>query len=419
MPTFPLATLACTVDDTGISAPAVEDVLTSLQTSYANIFGQDTYLGSDSQDGQWLGILTQIINDGNQADIAVFNDYSPTTAFGSGLSSVVKINGLQRDVATNSTCPITLVGQSGVVVDSGVVGDNLNLGTTWALPGGLIIPPGGQITATATCQQQGAVNAGPNSLTVILTPVLGWQTATNGLSTATPGAPVETDAALRQRQSISTSLPAQTPLESVVAQVENVSGVQRVRPYQNDQTTTVVIDSFANTLSGHSIALVVQGGSAVAVATAIALKKTPGTTTQGTTTETIFDSNGVPNIINFYVVTLVQIDVVINITPLANFVITTTALIQAAIVQFLNSLNIGEADYLNRLYGPAQLYGDAATTATGFTQTQLDALSNTYTIPVGGITQARGAAPQLVQDLPMAFYEAAEGIVANITVNVL
>jgi hypothetical protein len=97
MATFPLATLACTIDENGISAPSYADVLASLQASFQSIYGSDIYIEPDSQDGQWLAVLAQIINDGNQADVTSYNGYSPSYAQGAALSSQVKINGLRRD----------------------------------------------------------------------------------------------------------------------------------------------------------------------------------------------------------------------------------------------------------------------------------------------------------------------------------
>src|SRR5688572_6254967 len=100
---MPLATLAATIAADGISAPTYEQILASLQESMRTVFGPDIYIEADSQDGQFLAILAQMIHDGNQADIATFNAFSPTYAQGIGLSSVVKINGIRRRASSFST----------------------------------------------------------------------------------------------------------------------------------------------------------------------------------------------------------------------------------------------------------------------------------------------------------------------------
>ena len=62
-------------------------------------YGSDAVLTPDSQDGQLLAVFAQAIYDNGQALIAIYNSFSPATAQGAGLSSLVKINGLARDVA--------------------------------------------------------------------------------------------------------------------------------------------------------------------------------------------------------------------------------------------------------------------------------------------------------------------------------
>ena len=107
-----LQTLSAVVSSTGITAPALNDILDTLISNFQSIYGVDVYLGPDTQDGQWLGILAQAIYDSNQTAVAVYNQFSPQYAIGAGLSSVVKINGLLREVSTNSTAVVLIVGQA-------------------------------------------------------------------------------------------------------------------------------------------------------------------------------------------------------------------------------------------------------------------------------------------------------------------
>lgn len=383
MATYPLATLACTISPTGISAPSYSDILASLQASFQSIYGSDIYIAPDSKDGQLLALLAQIINDGNQADIATYNAYSPAYAQGAGLSSVVKINGLRRESSSNSTAVVTIIGQAGTPINNGLIGDDQNLGTQWALPASVIIPNSGQIQVTATSTTAGNVAAASGTLTVILTPTRGWQSVTNG-SGATPGNPVEQDATLRQRQSVSTSLPAQTPLQAIIANVANVPGIGRYAIYENPTGST---DS--NGVPAHSIAVVAEGGNIQTIAQTIEAKKSPGTGTYGTTSETVTDPAGVPITINFFELTEIGIFVQATLVPLTGYVTTTKTTISNAILTYLSDLAIGQDSLLGKLFGPANLYGDAATSSSGLTQAQLDALSNTYNLPIANLYQGR------------------------------
>lgn len=382
MATFPLATLACTIDANGISAPSFSDALSSLTASFQSIYGSDIVVTPDSQDGQWLAVLAQIINDGNQADVTTYNGYSPAFAQGAALSSQVKINGLRRDASSNSTAVVTLVGQVGTPINNGVVQDtNQNL---WNLPASVVIPVSGTIDVTATAQQPGAITAIAGAINAINTPTRGWQSVTNA-APATPGDPVETDAALRQRQSISTSLPAQTPLQAIIANVAETPGIGRNKIYENQGS-----NPDANGLPGHSIAVVAEGGDITTIAQTIEAKKSPGTDTFGTTSVTVNDPAGVPITISFFELTEVGIMVQAKIIPLTGFVSTTFTLMTNALVAYLTGFDIGQDSLLGKLFGPANLSGDAATSSSGLTQQQLDALSNTYNLPIANLYQGRG-----------------------------
>jgi uncharacterized phage protein gp47/JayE len=382
MATYPLATLACTIDSTGISAPSYADILASLQASFQSIYGSDIYIEPDSQDGQWLAVLAQMINDGNQADVTVYNGYSPSYAQGVALSSQVKINGLRRDSSSNSTAVVTLVGQAGTPINNGVVqDDNKNL---WNLPESVNIPLSGTIDVTATAQQPGAITAIAGAINTINTPTRGWQSVTNA-NAATPGDPVETDAALRKRQSTSTSLAALTPLQAIKAAVGNVAGVGRYEVYENPTGAT---DS--NGIPAHSIAAVAEGGDVTTIAETIEEKKSPGTGTYGTTSVGVTDPAGVPITINFFEMTEVPIVVQVTVVPLTGYVSTTKTLISEAVVAYLSGFAIGQDSYLGKLFGPANLSGDAATSSSGQTQAALDVLSNTYNLPIQNIYQGRG-----------------------------
>jgi hypothetical protein len=380
-----LTTLAATVSSTGISAPTMDQILASLQSSFQSIYGSDVYLGPDSQDGQWLGIIAQAIHDCNDTAIFVYNQFSPATAIGAGLSSVVKINGLQRESSSNSSVIVTLVGQAGTPIDNALIGDNLNLGTQWSIPNGTVIPNSGTIEVTATSTTSGNVTLPNNSLTIILTPIPGWQTVTNGSNTVSVGTAVEIDATLRQRQSGSVSLPAQTVLAGIQGGLENLAGITAVAMYKNDTGSTD-----ANGTPPHSITAVVAGGSATQIAQTIALYKSPGVSTYGTTTEIVYDSIGVPSTINFFVLAYVPVAVLVNLNPLTGYTSNAASNIQAAIAYAVNELAIGENSYCGRLWGPANLDGDAATTATGSLQSALDLISDTYSLVVPyAVAQAR------------------------------
>ena len=342
-----MANLSVNLTSAGPLAPSYSDILSSLQTSFLNIFGSDAYIAPDSQDGQLLALFAAAINDSNAATIQAYNSFSPAFAQGTNLSTMVKINGIKRLSASNSSAPVLITGVAGTIINNGACLDVS--GNIWNLPTNVIIPVGGSITVLATAAKTGSIVAPSGSINQIHSPTLGWQSVIS-TADATLGSPVETDAALRLRQSISTSYPAVAVVNSIAAAVANVPGVLQSVIYENPTNTT---DS--NGLPAHSISCVVSGGDPIAVATAIAQKKTPGTGTYGTTTE-IINVGGTNLTINFYEATNVSLTATIHITPKAGYNSLIGTAIQNSLVAFIGQQRIGQtiefAEVLAACVGP-------------------------------------------------------------------
>lgn len=336
-----------TIDETGIHAPSYDDVLTYVQTLYRGIYGSDIYIEADSQDGQFLAIVAQALHDNNSQAVAVYNAFSPSTAQGLGLSRVVKINGISRKVATNSTVDVLLGGNAGTVITDGVVKDDD--GNSWDLPSTVTIPAAGQITVTATAQTAGDIRAAVGTVNSISTATRGWHSVTN-LVEAEAGDAVETDSTLRQRQKKSTALPSQTLNDGLEGAIASISGVTFVKVYENDTNST---DD--NGIPAHSICAVVDGGDVDDIALVIANKKTPGTGTYGDTTVDVSPADAVPVKIKLQRPEDVPISVVIELTALDGYTTVIQEQIQTAIAEYINSISIGGDIYYRKLYVPAQL----------------------------------------------------------------
>lgn len=346
---------ACWIDVTGIHSYDFQTLLTYLQNQVQGIFGSDVYLGNDSQDGQMLGIFAQAIYDTNAMAIGVYNSYSPSTAQGIGLSSVVKINGIARLIPTSSTCDVLITGVAGTDVTGGIVTDINN--NQWVILATTIIPASGQITVTVFCNTPGQVSALPNTLTGIATPTRGWQLVTNPTA-ASEGSLLETDSVLRQRQAVSTMLPSVSALDGIIGAVATITGVTRYAVYEND---TAVTDS--NGIPSHSISFVVEGGDSQAIANAIAEKKTPGAgtwggvlgTDPGFTSETVIDAYGIPHTIRFFRPVVIPVTVVINITALPGYTSSIGQQIVNSVISYINAIPIGSSVYLTKVSAAANL----------------------------------------------------------------
>ncbi|HCA6603662.1 TPA: baseplate J/gp47 family protein [Enterobacter roggenkampii] len=339
--------LSATVTAEGISAPDYQTILDTLTSYFQQIYGSDAYLEPDSKDGQMVALVALAIHDANNTAISVYNCFSPATGYGAALTSNVKINGIARRGATNSTVDLVLTGTAGTTITNGTVKDTNNV--IWRLPASVTIGVGGIVTVTATCSNSGSVAALAGTITTINTPTRGWASVTNPAA-ATVGAPAETDAELRIRQGQSVALPSLTPFEGVDGSIANVAGVTRHKLYENDTGAT---DS--NGLPPHSISAIVDGGDVTEIAQTIRGNKGQGTATYGTTSVTVPDTYGNPHVISFSRSTDVPIYGHITLKAFTGYTSQIGVQIQQAVADYINGLTIGDDVLLSRIYSPANL----------------------------------------------------------------
>ncbi|WP_407084663.1 baseplate J/gp47 family protein [Pluralibacter gergoviae] len=339
--------LSATVTAEGITAPDYQTVLSTITGYFRQIYGNDAYLEPDSKDGQLVALVALAIHDANNTAIAVYRSFSPTTAMSDALTSNVKINGITRRAATNSTVDLVLTGTPGTTVTNGTVRD-VN-GVTWDLPARVVIGTAGTVVATATCSSTGAVAAMPGTVTQINTPTRGWVSVANPLAAAV-GTAAETDAELRTRQRQSVALPSLTPFDAVDGAIANVDGVTRHKLYENDTEETD-----ANGLPAHSISAIVEGGDAETIAKTIRGVKGQGVSTFGTTAIVVADKYGNPYTIRFSRPVDVPIYVAITIRVFTGYTSEIGAQMRREIADYINSLAIGANVLLSRVYSPANL----------------------------------------------------------------
>ena len=346
------------IDSTGYHFADFPTFQQAVYASYQNIYGLDTVIDPATMDGQFLTILAQAFYDVAALGASVYNSFSPVTAQGVGLARLVKINGITKEVATNSTAILTVVGSAGTVINNGIAIDSLQ--QQWILPASVTIPGGGTINVTATALEAGAVLAEPNTINTIFTPTLGWQTVNNA-SSAVAGNPVEQDGQLRVRQQNSVGLPALTVLDATYAALSNLSGVTQVAAYENDTDSTD-----GNGLTPHSVCFIVDGGADLqSIANVMGLYKTPGTKTfasgPNAQTETYTDPKGLPVTINFISPAVTAtINVELSVTPGVGWSSDFVADIQQAISDAVQAVPIGKTVVLTELYLPAYLAGTDA-----------------------------------------------------------
>jgi uncharacterized phage protein gp47/JayE len=384
----------------GLVIPTYIDIRDDLIEQFKGIYGQDCYLETDSADYQWICIVALRIYDALQSVQLAYNNRAPGTAIGSGLDQIVKMNGIARKAATYSTCEVVLTGTIGTIITNGVVSDSS--GYKWDLPASVTListgsPATGQATVTATCQTVGAISALIGDITIITTPTAGW-TAVENLVAASIGTAVETDAALRTRQSLSVLRPSTDLVGGTIAGIASIETVTRYNVVEN---ATNADDIHGN--PPHSITCVVEGGTNAEVAEEIWLNRGIGVYTNGDVEYDYIDPiTFITTTIRFYRPVYVPIYVTATVYPLTGYTTATENAIQIALSNYLNALQIGEDVTVSALYAAAM----AATS---------DLYKPTFSITE--LTIGKVVSPQDAVDIVLDFNETAYGEIENITIN--
>ncbi|MBE1304577.1 hypothetical protein G4W71_11145 [Clostridium botulinum] len=389
-----MAYFAPFIDKTGFHMPTYIDIRDRLIEENRLIYGQDIYLGEDSQDYQWISTVAEKIYDAFQINQAVYNNRAPNTAIGVGLDSIVKINGIKRKAKDYSKCPVIISGVKNTTIKNGIVTDKGNI--KWNLPPSITIPESGQIEVMAVCQIPGPIVANPGDITEIYNPTFGWNGVYNEVN-AELGVYVEEDPKLRKRQSQSTAQASSSILEGTRGAVAQVNKVKRSRVYEND---TNQIDELG--LPAHSITAVVEGGKDEEIAEAIRIHKGIGCYTNGDVSIKIKGIEGPP--IRFFRPTYIDIEVTINIKPLSGYTTETTESIKKNLQTYLNSMEIGSNLSLSSLWGAA-----------------LQAMPNLMDpmFSITGITASREGQEQKAEDIELKFNEVCRGNINLIKANVI
>lgn len=395
-----MAYFAPYIDASGLHIPGYTDIVDDLVSEAKRIFGDDIYLENDSMDYEYISVIALKMYDTLLSVMYAYNSRSPATAVGSGLDTVVKINGLKRKSASYSTCVVTITGTPQTVIKAGEVQDIA--GNNWKLPENITIPASGELDTTAVCTTIGAITALIGDINKIATPQLGWMSVTNKVK-AVEGQPVETDAELRERQAVSTALPSQTLLEGTIAGIIAVKGVTRQRIYENDTNDNSITGNNPYGLPAHSITAVVEGGTDENVAEQIYLRKGIGCYTNGTTKVEVINKYDITTPIRFYRPTYIPIYVTVNIKKYTGYTDNIPNIIKNNIIDYLNSLNIGDDLSVSLLWN-ATLTANPVLTSPIFSVLNLIAGKNSV--------------EQNTTDIEINFNEVVQGNIENIIVNV-
>jgi uncharacterized phage protein gp47/JayE len=252
------------------------------------------------------------------------------------------LNGLKNLITTTHPALVATVENGLLIVDKA----NYFQTSSFATSSNITIVKAKKVSILFS-QEFGFIEAPANSLAVIKTPILGWDSVTNILA-ATEGRLTETDEELRLRFNDTKFEKSSNILDALYSALTNLLGVENVAVYENDTNFTD-----GNGLPPHSVSAIVLGGDDDEIARTIWENKPYGIQTFGNTTVNIIDSQGFSRPINFKRPNPVFIYVDITLTADPSFPADGIELIKGYIIDYAKeNFTVGEDVVYSRLYTP-------------------------------------------------------------------
>ena len=322
------------VDGAGIHIESYADILndiingTSQVPGLIQIYGSDINTASNTPDGQLINIFALAKEDVLQLCVSVFDSFDPDQAVGTALDSVSQLCGIARKggsytetaVVLTTTSAVNLVGLDATASTPLTVADNngneFNLITSISFA-----------TATTPTLDFRATNVGfvqviPNTITNIVTTVLGVITANNPSSPYKVGADQETDAIFRLRRQNSVSIPAQGAFYGLYAGLLSIYGLSEAVVYENN--TNTAFD--AHGVPAHSIWVIVDGGAASDIGNMIYKYLNLGCGMKGSQSLLITQSDGSTLSVSYDTAVYQPLYVTMHLTSKGSLAISTSAI---------------------------------------------------------------------------------------------
>lgn len=318
------------IDSAGITIQTITEILNDIINGSANvpglkqIYGNDISVDSNSPDGQLINIFALAKEDVLNLIVQDYNSKDPDQATGVALDGLCQLCGIYRQGGTYTEVVVTVTTDRGLNlngVDTAVpftISDNI--GNQFQLIESATLITGAN-SLNFRAVDLGFVQILAHTLTTSVDKILGIISVDNATTPYQIGQDQETDAQLRLRRQASTALPAQGFLQSLIAGLNTITGLAEAKVYENNTGT---IDS--NSVPGHSIWVIVDGGSDEDVADMIYRYRNAGCGMKGTTTVLVDQVDGSTFDIYFDRATYENLYIQIYVTSLSSATIDEEAL---------------------------------------------------------------------------------------------
>lgn len=272
--------MADLLDANGLQTATYEELRTQLTTALTDFLGSDVSFDSNTPDGQLVNIEATAGVDIRGLIKSVFNSYNPDLAQGLALDNICQINGIQRQGGSFTLQEVQ------ITVDRNLTLQGLDLLINSIDGTGFIVADtsGNQfILANTTnltvgvnnlvfrAKDLGQITTTSNTISVPVSVVVGVVSVNNSTGATEIGKSAELDVDLRVRRKKSVSKNGNNSVNSIYANLINLSGVVQVFIQEN---TSDIIDIYD--IPSHSIWCIIEGGADLSIANTINTYKSTG-----------------------------------------------------------------------------------------------------------------------------------------------
>jgi len=260
---------------TGLTIKTIEDILGELSAQQRADLEVTLNTSPEEPIGQMNGIIAAQLRELWELAQVAYNGFNPDAVEGFLQEKLSAITGTVRNPATKGAVSLDCDLNIGTTLLAGtnfanVTGEPDN---RWTPVADFTAPGGGVQAVPFEAEFVGAVIANSGTITVISTPVVGWNSVTNPLD-AVEGLEIETNAALRQRREEELRATGQATLDAIRADVLSDDEVFQCTVFENTSDVTDV-----NGVPPHGVEVVVFDG-------------TPPTLTDDEIAQLIWDTKG-------------------------------------------------------------------------------------------------------------------------------
>lgn len=261
--------------ENGLELKDTSTILEQVQNVFLTAFPNLNTDPSTPQ-GQIITAITEMFVQA-QSDITEFANIFVNGGTGVWLDAYCKTYyGITRKQVSNGSVTALISGTNGTIIPVGFSAKSGDYEYTTVSE--YIIESGGTCYAELFAKESGNFSIDAGTLTTIVTPVAGVERITNPYESIS-GTNTETDNELRLRAMNSLTYRATSIFDGLLAQIEQLQGVQKVAGYENNTKNTAVYKGV--TFEPNSIAVVCKGGDLNAIGKVILENKTIGAFVQG------------------------------------------------------------------------------------------------------------------------------------------